>query len=512
MSFFAENKKIPQEEISKGNVKPWTVLIVDDDPEIHQMTQLALKRFEFKGRPLSLLSAYSGEEACSIFENQDNIALALIDVVMESDHAGLDLVKYIRSSLKNRNTRLVLRTGQAGHAPEDYVIQEYEIDDYKEKTELTTQKLRTLLYSMLRSYNDLCIIDEQKRGLSKVIQASANVQNTQTLKTYATTVLKQLTTLLEIDASAFYCLIPHDIDGSDTRLLTLAATGDYVSVQPFFSFDALPESIAERCKDIIKNGESQYYSDAHVFYSVSENKLSSLLYLDLSVNLSPQDRQLLDIYVQNIALTFENLNLMIDIQETSKEVVFNLANAVEVRSKETGAHVQRVAMMSERLATYYGLSEQEVTLIKMAAPLHDIGKVAIPDHILHKPAKLDADEWLEMKKHVEYGTQILSTSKRPLIKKACEIVSSHHEKWDGSGYPNGLSGENIPVSGRILALADVFDALGSKRCYKDAWDDEAIKKEFIDQRGKHFEPALVDIMLEHWDEFIKIRQLLPDEG
>jgi putative nucleotidyltransferase with HDIG domain len=214
--------------------------------------------------------------------------------------------------------------------------------------------------------------------------------------------------------------------------------------------------------------------------------------------------------MQNIGLTFENLNLMLDIRETSKELVYNLANAVEARSRETGAHVQRVSLFAEKLAQLYGLSEYDSSMIKHASPLHDIGKVAIPDAILHKPGKLDAEEWSEMQRHVEYGVEILSKSKRRLISVGREIAASHHEKWDGSGYPNRLSGEAIPISGRIVALADVFDALGSKRSYKDPWSDDDILREIIAQKGKHFDPKLVELFLDNISDFIAIRESNPD--
>ena len=167
-------------------------------------------------------------------------------------------------------------------------------------------------------------------------------------------------------------------------------------------------------------------------------------------------------------------------------------------------------MISGRLAELYGLSATTVTLIKDAAPLHDIGKVAIPDNILHKPGKLDAEEWEIMKKHVEFGVDILSSSKRRLIVVGAEIVKSHHEKWDGTGYPHSLKGADIPVSGRIVALADVFDALGSKRSYKEAWPDSEIMQELLTQKGRHFDPELVDIMIDNWEDFIEIRNSLPD--
>ena len=150
---------------------------------------------------------------------------------METEHAGLDLVRYLRETCDNRLTRLVLRTGQAGQAPEDRVIRDYDIDDYKEKTELTTQKLRTLFYSMLRSYRDLGVIEAQRRGLSRVLQASAKVQNAATLKLFSSTVLEQLTSLLHLDRSALYCLVLPGEGHSDRETRTLAATGEFAEYQ-----------------------------------------------------------------------------------------------------------------------------------------------------------------------------------------------------------------------------------------------------------------------------------------
>ncbi|EEX93654.1 response regulator [Vibrio orientalis CIP 102891 = ATCC 33934] len=491
-------------------VEPWIVLLVDDDEQVHQITRLALSGFTFDGRPLQLISAFSAQEAKETYHQHTGIALALVDVVMESDHAGLELVKYLREEVQDRLIRVVLRTGQAGQAPEDVVIREYEIDDYKEKTELTIQKLKTLLYSMLRAYRDLCLIDAQKTGLKKVIESSAKVQNTTTLQAYATSVLEQLTSLLQLERSAFYCVVKPRPDGEPSRALTLAATGDYVDCYSECAIEKLPEEVASRCQTVLEERRSQHFGDAFVFYAHDEQAVDSLLYVNFHQVLSELDIQLLEIYMQNIGLTFENLNLMLDIRETSKELVYSLANAVEARSRETGAHVQRVSIFCEKLALLYGLSSEEANMIKHAAPLHDVGKVAVPDSILHKPGKLDAREWEEMKKHVDYGVEILDRSTRRLIVKAKEIAAFHHEKWDGSGYPNALAGEGIPISGRIAALADVFDALGSKRSYKEPWGDEQIKQEIVSQKGKHFEPKLVDLLLEHWEEFIEVRQSLPD--
>lgn len=515
MDLFADHRaqkdNDPQLKSSEPRARDtWKVLLVDDDEQMHQITRLALSGFEFDGKKLDLMSAYSGSEARALCQSHPDLALALVDVVMESEHAGLDLVRFIRDELQNRVIRLVLRTGQAGQAPEDTVIREYEIDDYKEKTELTTQKLKTVLYSMLRAYRDLKLIEAQKNGLKKVIESSAKVQNTTSFQTYASSVLEQLTSLLKLEESAFYCVVKPRPQGEESRSMTLAASGDYVNCYSECSFDKLPEEVASRCIEAIDERRSKNFGDAFVLFGHDHQGVDSILYVNYNRELNELDIQLLEIYMHNIGLTFENLSLLIDIKETSKELVYNLANAVEARSKETGAHVQRVALICEKLGELYGLDEDQVLLLKLAAPLHDVGKVAVPDSILHKPGKLTAEEWDEMKRHVDYGVDILSKSKRRLIVVAKEIAGSHHEKWDGTGYPKGLSGENIPISGRIAALADVFDALGSKRSYKQPWSDDDIRNEIVQQSGRHFEPQLVELMLANWQQFLDIRKSLPD--
>ena len=204
-------------------------------------------------------------------------------------------------------------------------------------------------------------------------------------------------------------------------------------------------------------------------------------------------------------------NLNQEIENTQKEVVFTMGAIGESRSKETGNHVKRVAEYSKLLALYYGLDEKEAELLKQASPMHDIGKVAIPDAILNKPGRFDENEREIMNTHAALGYEMLKHSNRPLLKMAAIVANEHHEKWDGTGYPKGLSGENIHIYGRITALADVFDALGSHRVYKKAWDDERIFNLFKEERGKHFDPKLVDIFFEHLDEFLKIRETFKDK-
>ncbi len=199
-----------------------------------------------------------------------------------------------------------------------------------------------------------------------------------------------------------------------------------------------------------------------------------------------------------------------EITSTQKEVVFTMGEIAESRSKETGNHVRRVAAYSELLALKYGLPEAEARLLRLASPMHDIGKVAIPDAILNKPGKHTQEEFEIMKTHAILGYGMLKHSNREILKTAAIVAYEHHEKYDGSGYPRGLRGENIHIYGRITAVADVFDALGSDRCYKKAWEDARIFALLKEERGKHFDPALIDIFFESLDEINAIRESYKD--
>lgn len=199
-----------------------------------------------------------------------------------------------------------------------------------------------------------------------------------------------------------------------------------------------------------------------------------------------------------------------EIEDTQKEVVFTMGAIGESRSKETGNHVKRVAEYSKVLALHYGLKECDAEMLKQASPMHDIGKVAIPDAVLNKPGRFNEEERKIMDTHAVLGYEMLNVSNKALLKMAAVVAHEHHEKWDGSGYPRGLAGEDINIYGRITALADVFDALGSDRVYKKAWDDERIFNLFKEERGKHFDPKLVDIFFENLDSFLKIRDKFKD--
>lgn len=211
---------------------------------------------------------------------------------------------------------------------------------------------------------------------------------------------------------------------------------------------------------------------------------------------------------QDVSSLFE---LHKEVEETQREIIYKMGEIGETRSKETGNHVKRVAHYSKELAKLYGLSKEECETLFIASPMHDIGKVGIPDFVLNKTGKLNDEEWKVMKTHSIIGKRILQGSKRAVLQAASIVAYEHHEKYDGSGYPRGIEAEDIHIYGRITALADVFDALGSDRCYKNAWEDERIFTLLKEERGKHFDPKLIDLFFDNLDIFLDIRDRFKDD-
>lgn len=194
-----------------------------------------------------------------------------------------------------------------------------------------------------------------------------------------------------------------------------------------------------------------------------------------------------------------------------EEMIWRLARAIEMRDGGTGAHVSRVASISRVLAEGLSLSQHHCRMIYLAAPLHDVGKIAIRDAVLGKPGKLTPEEMAEIREHVNYGVQLLDNGTSDLIRVAAAIVGGHHEKWDGSGYPRGLAGTDIPIEGRITAVADVFDALCSARPYKEAWPPEVARDEIVRGSGSHFDPTCVAVFLERWKDIEEIAHSITDQ-
>ncbi|MEA1891363.1 MAG: response regulator [Campylobacterota bacterium] len=201
-----------------------------------------------------------------------------------------------------------------------------------------------------------------------------------------------------------------------------------------------------------------------------------------------------------------------EIADTQIQLMYTLGGIAEGHSEETQLHVQRVAEFTYILATLYGMDEKEAILLKNASSLHDIGKLGVSDNILHKNSTLSKAEFKEIKKHSIIGVDMLSHSQLPLFKTASIVCAQHHEKYDGTGYPLGLKGENIHIYGRIVAIADVFDALSFKRSYKDSWTKTEVLNYMKEMSGKSFDPKLMELFFENIEQFVELSDLKDDKG
>jgi response regulator RpfG family c-di-GMP phosphodiesterase len=490
----------------------WKIIIADDEKDVHDITRIVLEDFRFEDRGLMFLSAFSGREALQLLSDHPDTAVILLDVVMETDDDGLEVARRIRQELDNRFVRIILRTGHPGKAPENRVITEYDINDYKEKTELTAQKLFSAVTSALRAYRDLHIIEQNRRGLEQIIKSSADLFEIQSLRKFANGVLTQLRSILHRDESALFmqnAAYSAALDNDD--FIVIAATGKFEALLGKPIQKSISHDVWQFMEQAVRERKSLFQDTAYAGFFDTPKGSRHLLYMNGCTNLTEMDKGLIRIFSTNISVALENLDLNQEIIETQKEVIMILGEVIESRSKETGNHVRRVAEVSYLLAMEAGLGEKKAELLRLASPMHDIGKVGIPDEILFKPTKLSNGELAVIRGHTNIGVEILKNSRREIMEAAVIAAQQHHERWDGAGYPNGLKEEEIHIFGRITALADVFDSLIHRRPYKDAWTLDRVLEYLQNERGRHFDPVLTDIFLNNIEAVMAINARYPDK-
>jgi len=509
MDEFIFADEAPEDNSQAESLVPWKLLIVDDEMEVHSVTKLALRDFVFQGRNIEFISAYSGKQAKEKIDTVDDIAVILLDVVMETDDAGLQVASYTRDVAQNKLVRIVLRTGQPGQAPERDVIINYDINDYKSKTELTSQRLFTTIISAFRSYKDLVSIEYNRQGLERVIDASCNLFSIPAMSNFIDGLLTQLTAIFSRGDEAFILnsfVAEHHGEQQD-ELMVVAAQGEFKKSVGRSVAQVIPPSIHKLYSEVKHRNEMLFGQGYIVYYRQNPMQFSTLVFVSgIPDSISAHDRHLIELFLRNVQVAYDNILLNLEIESTQREVVYRLGFALESRSKETGNHLKRVAHCSQLLGQLYGMNEQEAQLLKLASPLHDVGKIAIPDAILNNPSKLTEEQFTVMRTHAQIGYDLLHDSTRPILRAGAIIALSHHEKWDGTGYPKGLLGTEIDIFGRIVSLVDVFDALYNKRCYKPAFELDVCLQFISDAKGEAFEPRLVDLFIENQQAFIKIME------
>lgn len=508
----------PDDGIPVPRSEPWSVLIVDDEEEVHAVTRLVLRDFAFHGRRLQLESAYSAAEAREILSRRRDFALILLDVVMESDDAGLQLVRYIRETLNNDAVRIILRTGQPGQAPEEEVIVCYDINDYKAKTELTHKKLFTTVVAALRTYEHIHTIDQSRAGLNKIVDSSSDLHRLHSMQQFANGVLTQLAAFYRVSRGGILCaqLTEDERTGQARRsngrtpasISVFAGSGCYEEAARDPARKAIRDDEMQVVQRCLLTEQHQYAPHYSCLFIRTPHDRRIAVYMLSEEALDPIDRSIIEVFCSKISVGFDNVQLYEQLRNAHRATVVALAGAAEFRDTDTGDHVMRVATITEHVARtlhrmgHYRdeLNEMFLDQVGTASILHDIGKVSTPDHILLKPAKLEQDEWAIMQQHVPNGANILAKAMSMVdsgsyLVLGKQIAEAHHERFDGSGYPLGLSGTDIPLAARIVAVADVFDALTNERPYKKAWPMQDAIDYIHDRAGSHFDPLVVEAFL-----------------
>ena len=481
---------------------PWHILVVDDEPAVHEVTTLVMTDFHMDGRPLRFSHCYSAAQARSVLAGANDIALILLDVVMETEHAGLDLVRHIRDELGNLNVRIILRTGQPGQAPEEQVIRDYDINDYKEKTDLTRRKLITAFYSGLRAYRDLMRIEHARAGLRRSIEAIRHIYDSENLRSFASAVLEQVNYLLNLNAEGLCAsrTSAYAANAAHGTIKVLAATAAYSRLLVDEEVSNLPVHVQEAMQRVLSSKSSHYGERHYAGYFRTKAGSESMIYMEFPEAISAQARELLEIFSSNVAITYDGLLQREENDKAQRDTIILLGQAIENRGGVSSLHPQRVGAIAALLALRTGWAEEEIAMLRLAATLHDVGKIHIDEALLRKPGPLNAGEWENVKTHADQGGSLLSSSQSRLMQMAASIAHEHHERWDGSGYPQGLRGETISPPARIVGLADVLDSLVTASCYKPAWPMHAARDYITVQAAKQFDPALVDTLNRHWTE------------
>jgi response regulator RpfG family c-di-GMP phosphodiesterase len=290
----------------------------------------------------------------------------------------------------------------------------------------------------------------------------------------------------------------------------LAATGKYEPmIGGTLCSDNCPEDLKKLIKHIENSRETELVTRQGNFLGIYKQSPDKFIrnYIILETQLNSENLDLIKLFLTNFSLAIDNFMLNMNVNETQNEIIFRISEIVENRCDSTANHLRRVSNLSKLLAKNMGMDDETANSIALASAMHDVGKIGISDRILLKPGKLTIEEYEDMKRHTSIGYNIFKGSKLSLLNMAAGIALYHHERYDGKGYPTGKRGGDIPTECEIVAVADVFDALISKRCYKEKWPESEVIDYFLKNRGTQFSPEVVDTLL---DSVLEIVHSFPD--
>lgn len=481
-TYLFADESVQQQELPEEH---WKILIIDDEPEVHAVTKLALSDFQFLGRGLEFHSAYSGAEACELVKAHPDAAIVLLDVVMETDDAGLNVARYIREDLGNRYTRIILRTGQPGQAPERTVIVNYDINDYKSKTELTAQKLFTAVMSSLRSYRDIISIVHSRNGLEKIISSMNDLFALQSMDHFISGLVQQLGWLIGGARQTLYAAADERKKSGEMNIrAAYGEDADQLIGQPIKA--ALPKEALMELAGVVKTHSIYYADDFVLAYCPSQCRpQGALLCLTgLSRPLTDKERELLQVFADNVQVALDNV---ICLQDTDKLLSELVARLMELEKEHYALH-------PKSRTTYVKLVDKITELINLSTEKRQ--RVGTAAGLYERAEKLFTLIEEQPVSRVSPCQQRLVRAIRPLqmaeseeTQVAVRALEERLERYDGMGLPEGKQGDEIAPETSIFNIARLFCEL-----VKQDMPLEDVLARIDAERGKHFSPELCDMV------------------
>jgi len=358
----------------------------------------------------------------------------------------------------------------------------------------------------IRSFGDLYNFDENGISIDQIMESAKQIYRENQMYTFSSQAIKQLLSIVCLgnkdEEKLMSGFVASKLDGMN---MITYGIGSYQAYEKLILNDVIPESIQRLIAENRLKGQNMYTDKTVMLFFGHESVRDNIIFIESQKPIGAWEKNLIQLFEMNLSEDYAKLCQLNRNRLNTEKLVQTLSEVIEAKSKEMCHHVRRVASYSKLLAEVYALDAESIKTLEVASMIHDIGKLTIPDKILNKPGKLSPEEFESVKKHAIAGYEMMKESKHALIQAAAVIALEHHEKWNGTGYPAGLEKDATHIFGRIVALADVFDALSTDRVYKKAWPLEQIVDLLKKERGEHFDPKLVDIMLENINAFIHIR-------
>ncbi|WP_448204397.1 HD-GYP domain-containing protein [Azospirillum sp. sgz302134] len=485
---------------------PLFILVVDPDPTLSGLARSALDGFSLNGTPVEVLTAATADDARAALYAHPNTAVVLLEPVLGGEPAsGLALIETIRKEMGNSRVRIIVCTAHPDRVPEDEVVETHDVSDYRAKDSLTPRALRTAVIARLRAFIGLQAQAAGRKGLARMLVATTGLLEMRTPDVLFPNILPRVVGLLGIGQHALLC-IQGDTLPRDRKIRVRASTGRFAKWKDVDVAEIGEPRVAAALERLSPSSETIVEPDFCALRLRAHGGIIGMIYVEGHNNDgTAREWQLLELFRNKCSIAFENALLFEELNTAQKATVLAMGSLAEYKDNAAAGHLQRVERLVGDIARELHaqghfrdeLDEELVEKVGLASLLHDVGMLSVSDETLGIPGELANNDKEMIHRHTTIGYRILSEASVPLrgrsiLSIAAEIARYHHERYDGSGYMEGLRGKAIPISARIMAVADVFDALITDRQYRSAWTLEQAIAWITERAGREFDPVVVE--------------------